>query len=154
MRILILNLLLIFLFNNLSYSQETFEINADKIFYKKNNELIIAKGNAVANDKFSRVIKANEINYNKNKNIIETFGSSKFESPKIKLNADILKYDLNTKTIFAEKNVEIIDKDKNKFLMDKLFFNEIEQSGEAYNIKAEFNDGSRSEHYCPEGWPQ
>ena len=58
--------------NNGSAENSIYQLKADKIVYKDNLSLIIAEGNAIANDQYGREIKSQKIIYYKAKSIIET----------------------------------------------------------------------------------
>jgi len=102
--------------NNGSAENSIYQLKADKIVYKDNLSLIIAEGNAIANDQYGREIKSQKIIYYKAKSIIETIGNSIY-SDLIgnTILADQFFYDLNKKKILANKNVKYFDKHGNKF---------------------------------------
>lgn len=130
------------IFSSKIFSSLAFEIEANKVSYENNNEIIIADGNAVAKDLESRVIRSDRIIFYKKKNIINTLSNSEFSDGKIKINAKNFAYDINQKKIIAETNVQLIDEYNNKFFLDKLTYNEIEKIGDATNITSYLNDGS------------
>jgi LPS-assembly protein len=132
----------VFFLQSNNFSALSFEIEANKIVYQNDNQTIIAYGNAIAKDSNSRIIKSDKIIFYKNKNIINTEKNSEFTDSKIKINADNFIYDIKKKKITAEINVQLIDEANNKFLLDRLNYNEIERIGEAINVKAYLNDGS------------
>ena len=74
-----------------------FEIKAEKVNYKNNENKIIAEGNASAKDQDGKKIFANKIIYLKNKGLIQTFGNSKFIDNNKILTANKFTYNINTK---------------------------------------------------------
>ena len=55
------------IFSSKIFSSLAFEIEANKVSYENNNEIIIADGNAVAKDLGSRVIRSDKIVFYKKK---------------------------------------------------------------------------------------
>ena len=141
--IFIFALFFIIEFSNISNANETFEIKAEKISYKKNRNVIYAVGNAIAKNQTGETIRANKITYDKKNNIIFTFGNSKYTDRfKNKLISESLKYNLNSKLIEAKKNVELTDIKGNKILLSKIIYNQNSKRGYGYDIKAFSSDGS------------
>ena len=137
-------LLLLCLLNLIFSSAFTneFEIKAEKVNYKNNENKIIAEGNASAKDQNGKKIFANKIIYLKNKGLIQTFGKSKFIDNNKILTANKFTYNINTKVINAIGNVVFIDPEKNKFFFKNFTYNEIEEKGEGTEIVAKTSDGS------------
>ena len=125
-----------------AYPKDIYEIEAEKVEYINETDNIIATGNAVAKNQQNKIISSDQIIYSKNKNIIETYGNSKFNDGKVNLSAESFRYSINKKIIEANKNVILIDIEKNKFYFDKLNYNEENQVGSGKNVKAYISDGS------------
>ena len=119
-----------------------FEIQAEKVNYKKTENKIIAEGNASAISKDGKKIFSNKIIYLKDKAVIRTFGNSKFIDDKKNLTADKFSYNINSKIIEAVGNVVFVDQDKNKFFFKSFTYNEIKEQGEGNEIIAKTSDGS------------
>ena len=146
LNILVFALFFIIEVSNISKAEETFEIKAEKVSYKKNKNVVHAEGNAVAKNQIGETLRADRITYDKKNNVIFTFGNSKYiDEIKNKLTAETLKYNLNSKLIEAKKNVELIDKKGNKILLSKFIYNQNSKRGYGYDIKAFSSDGSYSD---------
>ena len=65
-------------------------------------------------------ISSDKIIYFKNKDLIQTFGNSKFIDSNKTLTAENFSYSIASKIINASGNVVFIDKDKNKFFLKNL----------------------------------
>jgi len=111
----------IIIFQNSSFAKDIYEITAKKVTYNDSKNIVIAEGDALAVNSLGKKVSSDKMVYYKNKNIIETFGSSKFEDGKIILTANNFKYDIEIKTIEAIKNVVLIDVEKNKYLFSFFF---------------------------------
>ena len=125
-----------------SYSNEVYELEAKKVLYKNDNQIVIAEGNAYAKDNMGKEIFADKIIYNKILMQINTFGNSKFLKNNTSITANNFSYDLKTKIINADKNVIFTDKEENKFYFSKLKYNQLKEYGKGVNLKAYFKDGS------------
>ena len=130
------------IFQNLSFAQDIYEITAKNVTYNDNKNTVVAEGDAVAVNSSGKKVSSDKILYYKNQNIIETFGSSKFEDEKIILTANNFKYDIEIKTIEAIENVVLVDEGKNKYLFSFFKYLENEERGFGENMKAYLNDGS------------
>ena len=106
----------IIIFQNSSFAKDIYEITAKKVTYNDSKNIVIAEGDALAVNSLGKKVSSNKIVYYKNKDLIETFGSSQFEDGKIILTANNFKYDIEVKTIEAIKNVVLVDEEKNKYL--------------------------------------
>ena len=84
---LIIMIVLSFAGSKNSFSENIFNLNAEKIEYKKENNAVIASGNAIASDSLGKKIFSEKIIYYKNKNVIKTFKKSKFTDGEYELNA-------------------------------------------------------------------
>jgi lipopolysaccharide assembly outer membrane protein LptD (OstA) len=102
-------------FQNSSFAKDIYEITAKKVTYDDNENIITAEGDALAVNSLGKKLSSDKMVYNKNQNLIQTFGSSKFEDGKIILTANNFKYDIEIKTIEAIKNVVLVDKEKNNY---------------------------------------
>ena len=134
-------IIILFLISSKSFSNE-FEIKAEKVNFKKTENLIIAEGNALAFNNDGKKISSDKIIYFKNKDLIQTFGNSKFIDSNKTLTAENFSYSIASKIINASGNVVFIDKDKNKFFFKKFTYNEIEEKGTGKSIVAKTSDGS------------
>ena len=143
-KLMILKTLLFFLliFQLKIVSVLSFEIEASKVTYKDNNQIITADGKAIARDLNKRIIKSDRIIFYKNKDIINTINNSQFNDGKIQIKAKKFNYNIKQKKIIAETDVELIDENGNKFYTDLLTYDEIKKIGNATNIKAYLQDGS------------
>ena len=97
------------IFHNSSFAKDIYEITAKKVTYNDNKNTVIAEGDALAVSNLGKKVSSDKMVYYKNKNLIETFGSSKFEDGKIILTANNFKYNIEIKTIEAVKNVVLVD---------------------------------------------
>ena len=132
----------IVLLTNISYSDvNTFELSAEKVQYKNNN-IVIATGNAHAFDNKGKHIYADKIIYYKNENLIKTNGNSKYYDGKNSLTANEFNYDISLKTLEAKKNVLLVDQDKNEFSFKEFKYYETLEYGNALNLKSSLKDGS------------
>ena len=127
---------------NKAFSNDTFELLADKLIYKESKQVIIAKGNAFAKDSYNKKIYADKIIYNKKTNIIKTVKNSKFEDGKNTIVANNFVYNINNKVIEAIKKVIFTDKDGNQFYFTYLKYNENNQRGFGKNLKTNLQDKS------------
>lgn len=134
-----------FIFINTSLLAEVplYELTANKIIYKNNNQLIIAEGNAHAKSNDGKEIFAEKITYDKKQSIITTETNSNFkDNKKNNLTADKLSYDLNLKIITADNKVIFTDKNGNKFNFTKLKYNVDLEKGTGQNLNAQMIDKS------------
>jgi len=129
-------------FQNSSFAKDIYEITAKKVTYDDNENIITAEGDALAVNSLGKKLSSDKMVYNKNQNLIQTFGSSKFEDGKIILTANNFKYDIEIKTIEAIKNVVLVDKEKNNYQFSFFKYFENEERGFGNNMKAYLNDGS------------
>lgn len=136
------NLFFYFCIINIAFSSEVFEIEADKVEYKENNNLIIANGNAKAKDQSYREISSDKIIYFKDTNKIQTFGNSIFEDGQNTLKAKFFFYDLDAKIIEAKENVILTDGQNNNYFFNYLKYYEDDQKGYGNKFTAKLNDGS------------
>ena len=132
----------IIIFQNSSFAKDIYEITAKKVTYNDSKNIVIAEGDALAVNSLGKKVSSDKMVYYKNKNLIETFGSSQFEDGKIILTANNFKYDIEIKTIEAIKNVVLLDEEKNKYLFSFFKYFENEEKGFGDNMKAYLNDGS------------
>lgn len=128
---------------NLNYvsAEEIYELEAEKVLYQKEKNLIIAEKNALAKSGLKKIY-ADKILYFKDKNIIETYGNSKFEDGSNILTANKFVFFVNQKKIKADQNVYLEDKDNNKFYFDSFEFYQNQNFGTGKNIKSNIDDGS------------
>jgi len=125
---IILKIFLFFILSfqiNSSSANEYFKIEAGKLKYNNEKNIISAEGNAVATHPDGRKITANIIIYNKNKNTISTRGNSIFLNNENKISANNFFFNLNNKILEARKNVVIEDAEGNKFFFNFLKYNQI-----------------------------
>ena len=123
--------------------ESIYELNAKKIIYTNDNNIITAQGDAVAKDQFGKEIYSEEIIYDKNNLIISTKSKSTFKDTDGNIiNADKFRYDLKLKLIQADKNVVFIDKNGNKFFFSKLNYNQILNNGKGINFRGNLIDDS------------
>jgi len=132
----------IIIFQNSSFAKDVYEITAKKVTYDDGKNIVIAEGDALAVNSLGKKVSSDKMVYYKNKDLIETFGSSQFEDGKIILTANNFKYDIEIKTIEAIKNVVLVDEEKNKYLFSFFKYFENEEKGFGDNMKAYLNDGS------------
>jgi len=139
-------LFLLIIIPKFSHAEEVFEIQAEKMSYKKNGNIIYASGNAIARNQLGETLSADKITFYKEDNLITSNGNSKFtDETKNTLAAEIFKYNLKTKTIEAQNKVILIDQKGNQFLLSRIIYNHRKKRGYGYNIKAFTADGSYSE---------
>jgi LPS-assembly protein len=145
--IFFVNLILLLVSKNLTYAETSlYELRGIKIFYEKNNELIIAEGDAHAKDQFGKEIFAQKIIYDKKKLIINTETNSIYLDNKgNKLFANNFSYDLNLKIINAKNNVQYLDNDGNVFNFTNLKYDENNEVGVGIALKAQLKDKSSIE---------
>ena len=137
-KILIISVLLITINNTKS---DEYEIKADNVEYKNNN-VVIATGNANALKSTGEKIFSDKIIYFKNEQLIETSGNSKFLNEGSTIYASIFKYDLKAEVLTAEGNVKFFDPDKNKFFFDFFKYYKKTKKGYGKNVKSYLKDGS------------
>lgn len=125
-----------------SYSNELYEINAEKIIYKDGNKTVIGKGDAIVWDTKGKQIKSSEIIYFKNLQIIKTVSNSEYSNGKIKIKAEQFVYDINKKIIEALNNVVVTTKTNDVFYFKEFTFFELEEKGLGNKIEARLEDGS------------
>lgn len=123
-------------------SEIEYQIYAKKVTYKKDQNLIIGEGDALAKNNSGYTINSDKIEYDKNNNIIKTFGNSKYKDSKNILTAENFEYDLKSRTIYANNNVVLTDFKGNKFFFKELKFYEKKEEGFAKNISTKFSDNS------------
>ena len=128
---------------NVNYvsAEEIYELEAEKVLYQKEKNLIIAEKNALAKSGLKKIY-ADKILYFKDKNIIETYGNSRFEDGSNILTANKFIFFVNQKKIKADQNVYLEDKDNNKFYFDSFEFYQNQNYGTGKNIKSNIDDGS------------
>ena len=123
-----------------------YKLNALKIVYKDNNQIIIAEGQAYAVDQFGKEIFSDFIIYDKLKNIIKTKNNSKYRDKKgNKIDAESFLYDLNHKKIIASNNVKYEEKEGNIFYFSEFEYLENSNQGFGKNAKGLMNDKSSFE---------
>jgi len=123
-----------------------YNLEGSKLFYKNDNKLITAEGNASARNQDGKEIFADKIIYNKEKNIITTESKSIFKDNKGNtLFADKFIYDIKLKTIEATKNVKFLDKNGNLFGFTKLIYFDDAERGFGENLVATLKDKSSIE---------
>lgn len=135
---LIIAILLISINNS---KPDEYEIKADNVEYKNNN-IVIATGNAKAFKSTGEKIFSDKIIYFKNDQLIETSGNSKFLFAESAIHALIFKYDLKAEILTAEGNVKFFDSDKNKFFFDNFKYFKKTETGYGKNIRSYLKDGS------------
>ena len=114
-KILFSAIYLLVLTNNL-FADEVFEIEAEKVEYNNEKNIIIAEGNATASNSSGKKIFADKIVYYKNENIIKTSDNSKFLDGQNTLTAKEFLYYIQKKEIEANGNVTLED-EENKILV-------------------------------------
>ena len=128
---------------NLHAENSIYKLQAKKIEYFDNNNLIIASGESHAKDQFGREIFSDKIIYNKEKSTIKTSGNSKFIDTKgNKIFANIFFYDLKLKIIQANENVQYFDIKKNEFNFEEFKYYENNERGEGKKVYAKLLDNS------------
>ena len=127
---------------NLLAQNNSFEIKADRLKYTDGNNTVVAEGNAHAFNLNGKNLYADKIIYKKKNNIIKSFGNSKYSDGKNTIQASEFLYDLKLKTIEAKNNVIFIDEESNKFNFKEFKYYEKTQKGNAFNLKSNLNDGS------------
>ena len=117
---------------SISFSQQKdiYNFSANKITYSQENNIIEAVGNVVAKNDEGKQITSDIIIYNRSKQQLSTFGNSTLTDNKIgTLSAERFEYNLDKRSILAEKKVKFVDNDKNTYYFSKLNsddkFNEI-----------------------------
>ena len=146
-------ILIFFFFINTKIHAENslYEINGKKISYTKNNEVIIAEGDAIAKDQYGKQVSSDKIVYDKKNSIIFTDTKSIYIDTKGNtLIADNFTYDLKLKIIKANNNVKYLDKEGNIFYFSNLQYNETNEVGAGNYFKGFLVDkssveGSRAE---------
>ncbi len=119
-----------------------YEIKADKIKLKNNQNTILAEGNANAWTQDGRKIFSDIIIYDKKKNYIQAIGNSKYVDNSNLLTAKKFEYNVKNETIVAYDKVKLVDKQKNKFHFSKLIYNFNSKKGEGSLLQGYTNDGS------------
>jgi len=133
-------------FQNSFAETSIYSLEGGKLFYKNDNKLIIAEGNALARNQDGKEIFANKIIYNKDTNIITTEPKSVFKDNKGNtLFADKFLYNVKLKTIEATSNVKFLDKNGNLFQFTKLIYFDNEERGVGENLVATLKDKSSIE---------
>jgi len=147
-----LQILLLFFFTAFGISNTSltddylYKLEADKIIYKNNNNLIVAEGNASAIDKFEKKIFSDKIFYYKDKDLIITEKNSKFtDNLGNKLNADNFVYNIKDKKIEAKNKVSFFEKEGNQFYFDNLIYFIDFEKGYGTKFKSLLNDKSTVE---------
>ena len=133
----------LFLSSSVLADESIYELNAKKIIYTNDNNIITAQGDAVAKDQFGKEIYSEEIIYDKSNFVISTKSRSTFKDTNGNiLNADKFRYDLKLKLIQADNNVVFIDKEGNKFFFSKLNYNQNLDNGKGINFRGNLIDNS------------
>jgi len=118
---------LIFISVKLNADEAIYNLEAKKVSYKNNNNLIIAEGKARAWDTNGKQINSKKIVYDKEKKIITTEGNSIYtDTEGNKLTADSFVYNLNLKIIETKKKGSTsiyTDSKGNKLFADQFFYN-------------------------------
>ena len=128
---------------NLHAENSIYKLQAKKIEYFDNNNLIIASGESHAKDQFGREIYSDNIIYNKEKSIIKTSGNSIFIDTKgNKIFANFFFYDLKLKIIQANENVQYFDIKQNEFNFEEFKYYENNERGEGKKVYAKLLDNS------------
>jgi len=142
---IILKIFLFFILSfqiNSSSANEYFKIEAGKLKYNNEKNIISAEGNAIATHPDGRKITANIIIYNKNKNTISTRGNSIFLNNENKISANNFFFNLNNKILEARKNVVIEDAEGNKFFFNFLKYNQITKKSIGEKGESKLKDNS------------
>ena len=135
-----------FLITNIKAETALYDLEGSKINYQNNNNLIIAEGNAKAEDKLGRTIFADKIIYNKEESLITTDSKSIYKDENGNtLIANNFSYDIGKKIISANNNVSFIDKLGNVFNFDQLKFYQESEKGYGNNLNAKLIDKSSVE---------
>jgi len=113
--------LLINIFSNATASTDVIKIQADKIDYLQNDEVLNAIGNVKINHENGIEIKTNEVKYYKKDRIVEI--ETRFElidKNKISITGEQLIYSINKQLITAKKNVILKDEKNNKYFLNEV----------------------------------
>lgn len=145
-KLILLSIFMIISANELIAENSIFELEAEKIEYIKNKNIIIANGKAYAKDQYGREIYADRIVYDKSNLKIFTKSNSKFlDKKKNIITADSFLYDLKSKLITAKTRVEYLEIKGNKFLFSEFRYDEIKETGNGHNVRAFLTDKSSFE---------
>ena len=141
--IIYLVFLICILVENLQAENSIYKLKAKKIEYFDNNNLIIASGEAHAEDQFGREIFSDSIIYNKEKLTIKTLNNSIFLDKKgNKIFANKFLYDLKLKIIEAKENVQYFDINSNEFNFQEFKYFENNEKGEGKKVYGKLLDKS------------
>ena len=88
--------------SNNSFSDEIFNIKAEKVRFIEQKNSIIASGNAEASNN-NKKIYADKITYKKKEGILLANGNVKLVDNKNTITAEYVKYNINTKEVDAKK---------------------------------------------------
>jgi len=126
-------------------------IESDKFIFNKSNNTINFSGNVISLDKKKDIkIYTDFINYNKNSQIINTIGETKvIISSKYILNSSDLTFDQNQKSLFSNKNTNIVDQYQNYYQFEKFIYFINDEMLKATNINFEnkINDIKESDNF-------
>ena len=144
--IIILALILNFFSWKANSENSVYRLNAEKIKYDNNNNIITAEGEAYATDQFGNEIFSKKIIYNKDKMQIFTEGKSIYKDKKKNIiYADIFNYEIKLKKLSARNNVKFIEKNNNEFYFSEFQFFEISEIGYGKNLIGILKDKSTIE---------
>ena len=108
------NLILFFLFSNLSLVAQELEINSSNIKYDNINKISIFKGNVNANDEKGNKLFSEYAEYNKLKEKIDTIGNAKIiTSNGYEVSGKNIIFDNKKNIIYSNYKANILDKDGN-----------------------------------------
>ena len=133
---------IVFLSSSLLAENNLYEIKADRVKYTDGSSTVIAEGNAHAFSNDGKNLYADKIIYKKKNNLIQSFGNSKYSDGNNTLEAHEFFYDLKLETIEARGNVLLIDQEKNKYNFKEFKYYEKTQKGNAFQLRSNLNDGS------------
>ena len=128
----ILSITLIFLFNSNLFADEL-DIKANQLNLNKETKIILAEGNVQISDIKKNVIFAEKAEYNKNKELMRSFGPTDIiTSEKFRIQGEDIFYDNKKGVIYSETNTIITDINGNQIYLNmfdysiekKMFFSQ------------------------------
>jgi len=138
-----IQILCLFIFFKVYAENFNYQLEAKKIRYINEKNIIIAEGDAIAKDNFGKKIFSDFIIYDKKNLIIKTNKNSIYIDDKgNKIFADNFYYDLKLKKISAKINVKYTEKNGSEFYFSEFEFYENSQKAYGKNMQGTLSDKS------------